>query len=78
MTSSYPRSSSLKILKLVMADHFKIRKISVEINRCLFEMRLKTSVTYWFSYIVLKYKEKVEVIFGHSSTLRQCNTVSAT
>ena len=26
-------------------------------------------VTYWFSYIVLKYKEKVEVIFGHSSTL---------
>ena len=27
-------------------------------------------VTYWFSYIVLKYKEKVEVIFGHSSTLR--------
>ena len=24
---------------------------------------------YWFSYIVLKYKGKVELIFGHSSTL---------
>ena len=32
--------------------------------------RLKTSVTYWFSYIILKYKEKVGLIFGHSSTLK--------
>ena len=38
--------------------------------------RLKTSVTYWFSYIVLKDKEKVELIFGHSSTLKLSRRVS--
>ena len=57
--SSYPRSSSLKILK-VSNGRLLIRKTSVKINRYIFKM--EALVTLWFSYIVLKYKEKLELI----------------
>ena len=46
-----------------------IRKISVKRAVVFLKWRLKTSVTQWFSYIVLKYKENIELIFGRSSTL---------
>ena len=41
-----------------------IGKILVKINRFLILKKAKTSAT-----CILKYKEKVELIFGHSSTL---------
>ena len=61
--SSYPWSSSLKILKLVMAVTIN-KKISVKINRCKWKWRMIIAVNFPIWAIGKKKPEKNQGFYG--------------
>ena len=71
--------SELRLYAAILSEWvFDVMLSSIQLSQdfsqnksCVFEMKAKNVSHLVFSYIVLKYREKVKFIFGHSTGPRQ-------